>query len=1147
MATCPACHATPAEDARFCPACGTPLPGATAVPVPAPMPAPAGEPRRERRVVTSLFCDLVGFTSLSEAADPEDLDAMLDAYFRLAREAIERHGGTVEKFIGDAVVGVFGVPVVHEDDPARAVRAALAICGGASTLRTAAGGALLLRVGVNTGEALVHLGARPELGEHVLVGDSINTAARIQGAAPELGVAVGARTWESTRLAFAYEELPAASLKGKAQPVRMYRATAERSTPGSDPSRSHEAPFVGREAELAALLDAYERVRSTGCPVLAVLSGEPGIGKSRLLAELAGAIRSQDPDSTWRQGRCLPYGDGTGFWALGEIVKAHAGIRDGEDADAVRASLASSVSGLADADWVCEALLPLVGMAGAGSMGREEQHAAWGAYLRSMTGQGTAVIAFEDVHWADPGLVAFIDDLVRDGEGRLLVVATTRPASHGAGPVLATQAAGVVECALGPLGEADSTALVIGLLGTAVPPELSSPILARCEGNPLYAEEFVRLLGDRDLLERNDGEHRLKPGATIPLPESIHALLASRLDALEPLERSVLARAAVVGSVFWPGAVAALGSGDREAVDTALAALAQRELVRRLPASTMAGEREYAFWHALARDVAYTTQPRAERLDGHLGVAEWIGGQGAGAHTAGVVAHHLVAALDLATAIGGVAGVEGLRLRARDALGEAAAAMLPIDPGAATALYERALSLAPAGDMVRARLLFGFGEAAGRAARNREAVAALDAALLLFEAEGEAEQAGRVMLSMSWPLLATMDPRLDAFAIRALAIFEPLGPSADLVRALTERAWVALRNPNDDLRGYVDRALEVAASLALPVPTRALALRGQARLMTGDIDGGFADFDLALEEALRAGSWADAAELAGNYLSYVWFHHGPAAAAPGTQRMVTVCEEHGLASMGLYYRGNLASVRAAMGDLEGGRQTIDALVEPVMRSGDRLRLLDTRVTQAEIALARGDVATLRTVEADLRVGADDPRNDEPASARFLAAAVLLGTGDREAARSYLHAAVASDHGTSQYWCYLAPMTRVALELGEVGVAADLVRGVSGRAAIQRHGMLTNAALVAEWRGELQPALADFERAAEAWGAFDTPLEAAAARLGASRCSLGLGQLHDAGVAARDAAEAFRQIGAHAWVAEAEAVKDLIALAAAVTG
>ena len=318
MIICGQCG-TSSEGAKFCPECGFALAVAE---------RPVAE---ERKVVTALFCDLVGFTSLSESADPEDVNTMLDAYAEMVRAQIQNHGGIVQKFIGDAVVGVFGVPAAHEDDPERAVRAGLRIVEAAEGLQALGGTPLRLRVGINTGEALVRLDVNPGSGEGFLTGDAINTASRLQGLAPEMGVAVGVATYEATTVVFDYQELDPATVKGKAEPVRVFQPLAPRARFGTDLTRTHTSPFIGREIDLALLKGIFDKAAASSSVQLVTVVGEPGLGKSRIVAELFGYIDARPELVTWRQGRCLPYGEGITFWALGEIVKAHAGILESDD------------------------------------------------------------------------------------------------------------------------------------------------------------------------------------------------------------------------------------------------------------------------------------------------------------------------------------------------------------------------------------------------------------------------------------------------------------------------------------------------------------------------------------------------------------------------------------------------------------------------------------------------------------------------------------------------------------------------------------------------------------------------------------------------------------------------------------------------
>ena len=503
--------------------------------------------------MTCLFCDLVGFTASAESADPEDVDRMLSAYAEMARVLIESHGGTVEKFIGDAVVGVFGAPVAHEDDPERAVRAGLRIVEGAEELQSLAGESLRLRVGVNTGEALVRLGAAAGLGERLLAGDAINTASRIQSVAPEGGLAVGLATYEATAAVFDYEELEPASLKGKAEPVRVFHAKAARARFGTDLTRTHDSAFVGREIDLALLKGIFEKTVAASSVQLVTVVGEPGLGKSRLVAELGTYIDARPELVTWRQGRCLPYGEGITFWALGEIVKAHTGILESDPPEVASEKLDRVLPQGAEREWFRQRLLPLLGIEATSNAEREELFTAWRRFLEQVAEERPAVLVFEDLHWADDALLAFLEHVADLAEGvPLLLVGTARPELYERHPDHALKLRNATPINLAPLSQEETARLVSGLLDTTVlPAELQQPILDRAEGNPLYAEEFVRLLKDRDLLERAGPSWRLKEGAEVPFPESVQALIAARLDTLEPEAKSLLADAAVIGKVFW--------------------------------------------------------------------------------------------------------------------------------------------------------------------------------------------------------------------------------------------------------------------------------------------------------------------------------------------------------------------------------------------------------------------------------------------------------------------------------------------------------------------------------------------------------------------------------------------------------------------
>jgi class 3 adenylate cyclase len=423
-------------------------------------------------MVSVLFCDLVGFTAASESVDPEDVRARLRPYHARVREEIERYGGTVEKFVGDAVMAVFGAPVAHEDDAERAVRAGIRILEAIGELNEReAGLSLQVRIGINMGEAVVALTARPELGEGIVTGDVVNTASRIQSAAPVDGVAVSEPTYRATERVFEYEELEPVVVKGKTEPVALYRPLQPRAQFGRDVTRSHAAPLVGRELERPLLIGTFDRAAQQASCQLVTIVGEPGVGKSRLCAELFRYLEERPGLVRWRQGRCLPYGDGISFWALGEIVKAECGILESDTPAQAATKLERAIAeGDPDRTWLLARLAPLVG-APAEPAAQEESFAAWRRFSESLAAERTTVLVFEDLHWADPALLAFLEHLADWAEGvPLLLLCTARPELYERHPTFGADARNAQRINLAPLSDTETAQLVSALLERAVLP-----------------------------------------------------------------------------------------------------------------------------------------------------------------------------------------------------------------------------------------------------------------------------------------------------------------------------------------------------------------------------------------------------------------------------------------------------------------------------------------------------------------------------------------------------------------------------------------------------------------------------------------------------------------------------------------------------
>jgi class 3 adenylate cyclase len=451
--------------------------------------------RRERKVVTVLFADLVGFTARAEALDPEDVEAILHPYHERLREELERFGGTVEKFIGDAVMALFGAPVAHEDDPERAVRAALAIRDWARDE-----GEVEVRIAVNTGEALVNLGARPASGEGMAAGDVINTAARLQIAAPVNGILVGETTQRATRHAIDYRAIEPVEAKGKVEPIAVWEALNARSRFGVDLLRAVRSPLVGRDRELTLLRDTLVRVREERSSQLVTLVGVPGIGKSRLVYELMQFVQDGRVLTYWRQGRSLPYGESVSYWALSEIVKAQAGVLETDPADEVQRKLGAAVDDLvgdkAEAERITAHLRPLAGIGAESDLSgdrRSEAFAAWRRFFEAMAERRPLVLVFDDIQWGDDGLLDFVDHLVDWSAGvPILVVCTARPELFERRPGWGGGKLNATTLSLSPLSD-DETARLLGVLldQPVVDAAAQQRLLAHAGGNPLYAEQYA--------------------------------------------------------------------------------------------------------------------------------------------------------------------------------------------------------------------------------------------------------------------------------------------------------------------------------------------------------------------------------------------------------------------------------------------------------------------------------------------------------------------------------------------------------------------------------------------------------------------------------------------------------------------------------
>jgi class 3 adenylate cyclase/tetratricopeptide (TPR) repeat protein len=665
-------------------------------------------PQEERRFVSVLAVDLVGFSATAQNLEPEDLQSAQRGFFSVVATAVLNTGGVVAKRIGDAVVAVYGAPVAHENDSYRAVRAGLEVQKALTGLELPTGQPLVARAGVSTGEAIVTF----EPGKEVprVAGEVLTRAMSLQAAAPAGGVLVGHATHRMTSAQVIYDEHAEVRLGTRAEAEQTWVATGLAVRPG----RVHDAlPLVGREPELGLLVSSVRRVLQERRGQLVMLVGEPGIGKSRLTRALGEHLDSPATPTLvrWRPAQCLPYGEGVTYWALGQVVKTQAGILESDGSTVARTKLDATVervmprAAAQEQAVVKERLAALLGLPGAGSDPSDDvaaSHAAWRRYLLSLAEDSPTVLILEDVQWADEGLLDFVRSLAEAASNvPLLLLCTARPELMSRRPDWLSGLRDAMTITLTPLAEQEMATVLARLLGDAVLPEpLQRRMLDRVGGNPLYAEEYVRMLADSGVLQREEGsggfalEGSMDVLADLPLPDSVQGVVDSRLDLLTAAERSVVSAAAVVGEVFWEGAVAAVADADPEEVRRCLESLERREVVAQSLGSGVEGEAQYAFRHMLVRDAAYGRIPRSVRVIQHRRCADWLDTYSPerSDDVSELRAYHRATAYELAAILG--ADVEPYTEPARTALTAAAEHALRLHAvGAAHAYAMRAQML----------------------------------------------------------------------------------------------------------------------------------------------------------------------------------------------------------------------------------------------------------------------------------------------------------------------------------------------------------------------------------------------------------------------------------------------------------------------
>ena len=595
-------------------------------------------------MVSVLFTDLVGFTTHAEDSDPEDVRELLSRYFETARAIVDRHGGTIEKFIGDAVVAVWGSPSAHEDDAERSVRAALELVAAVRDLGGEAALELAARAGIATGETAVTIGA---VGQGMVAGDIVNTAARIQGAARPGTVFIDEATRRASEAAIASDAMGAFELKGKAEAMRLWAASRVVANRGGEGRAAGlDPPFTGRDDDLRLCKQLFHTTAEHGRSHLLTVTGPAGIGKSRLAWEFETYVDGLAADVLWHRGRCLSYGDGVAFWALAEMVRMRARITEDdaphEASERLDAMLAEHVLDAEDRAWITPALHQLLGLEATADGDRARLFAAWRLLFERLAATSPAVLVFEDLQWADQALLDFLEYLMEwSRDHRLFVIALARPELADSRPGWGSGLRTHTSIALKPLGEEDMRTVVEGM-APGIPADAVSRIVVQSEGIPLYAVETVRMLLDRGLLERDAGV--VRPTGDIgelEIPETLHALVAARLDALSAGERRTLQQAAVLGKSFTAEGLAAISGLPSSTRSTGRSpSLARKELVRRDTDPFSPDLGQFGFVQAIARTIAYETLSRRDRKAMHLAAAEFIAELGDGDELTEVVAAH---------------------------------------------------------------------------------------------------------------------------------------------------------------------------------------------------------------------------------------------------------------------------------------------------------------------------------------------------------------------------------------------------------------------------------------------------------------------------------------------------------------------------
>ena len=848
--------------------------------------------------------------------------------------------------------------------------------------------------------------------------------------------------------------------------------------------------------------------------------GEPGIGKSRLVRELYGRIDARPQMTTWRQGYCQPYGEDATFGALAQIVKGHAGVLDSDEPDVVEAKLEAVLPGGPDRDWLRQRLRALFGLK-APEATRDENFAAWTGFLKEVGAREPTILVFEDLHWADEALLAFLEHLA----GRLtavpvMVVGTTRPELFERRPDFAPGSA-FSRIDLQPLASAETARLVCRLLGaSAAQASAVQEVVERCDGNPFFAEQSVRLLEEA--------------GSPARLPRSVQAVIAARLDSLPVAERKLLGDAAVVGAVFWEGALSAIEPLRPDDQEHVLSALLRRNLIRAIHESALAGECEFAFVHALAREVAYGQLPRASRAHKHAAVARWLG-RATGGRTdeqVEVLAHHYVAALELATAAGQEGLAEELRDPAIDALRRAGDRALGLDIRTAERHYSRALALL-GDDEAPPELLSGWATVLAATRRAREAAEVWRRVIARYQAGGQRQAAALAMTGLVEVLEQLSQPRYPT-AQAALDLLADDGPSPEFVKVLA--CYAAYSHLTGALapaecRPMFDRVIEMAAQLEMPEPALTQWFRGSVLCQLGELEG-FDEQERALDVAAAQGLGDEFMNMQYNHVRAVMDFKGPAAAAEAGARLLESARRRGDEDMAVKARHRLMMTHYWSGDWEAASEEARALEGELRAGDDGWTLWTLRITEGLLFSYVGRPEAVASY-LDTMVTKGREFGGGRVGQLASAAVVYAAMGETQTACGLVAEAVKRQPGDWRGWA--TDMGRVARSAGDEELTARTVPSVPEGVPLNRHLLSTCRAMVAEVRGNRESARVAYAEAASGWHDFGMLHEEAEALLGQSRCLVALGRPTEAAASLARARTIFVRLGAKPALAETDVV------------